>query len=306
MNPFRFAFAVFVVAVATALLAGAYFYGAYSYATSRWPINQVRDLRIAGLKSQHAMGIDYDSYARLTGYPEKEPIACPPQTDRTAVFLVIGQSNAANSGGQRFRAESAHVAAYFEGKCYAAESPLLGSSGIAGEPWSAIADRLVDDGSFDQVVLVPAAISATALSEWIAGGELHAMLQQVVQDAQRHYRFTHVLWHQGETDFSMKTTEDAYFAAFQSLARDLHAWGVAAPIYVSVATRCEETDAQWSADNPVSRAQRKLASSGEGFVPGVDSDSFLKSLDRYDGCHMAGSGLAKFIDAWTDILRHKR
>jgi hypothetical protein len=306
LSPSRFALAVFTAAVLIALLGGAYFYGAYSYATGRWPINQVRDLKIAALKSQRSMGIEYDSYARLTGYPEKQPTPCPPQTDRTAVFLVIGQSNAANSGGQRFRAESGRATAYFEGKCYAAASPLLGSSGIAGEPWSAIADRLAGDGSFDQVVLVPAAIAGTALAEWIAGGELHAMLQQVVQDAQQHYRFTHVLWHQGETDFSMKTTEDAYLAGFRSLAGDLHAWGVAAPIYVSVATRCEETDAQWSADNPVSRAQRRLASSGEGFALGVDSDSFLKPLDRYDGCHIAGSGLTKFIDAWADILRHRQ
>jgi hypothetical protein len=303
LNLFRFALAIVIAAVAVALLGGAYLYGGYSYATSQWPINQIRDLKIAGLKAQRALGIEYDSYARLTNYPEKKTVACPPQTDRTAVFLVIGQSNAANSGGQRFRAENSRVAAYFEGTCYAAASPLLGSSGIAGEPWSAIADRLVADGRFDEVVLVPAAIGATALSEWIAGGELHPMLQQVVQDAQRHYRLTHVLWHQGETDFSMKTKEDAYIAGFRSLARDLRMWGVAAPIYVSVATRCEETEEQWSSDNPISRAQRKLASSGEGFAPGVDSDSFLKPLDRYDGCHMAGSGLTKFIDAWLEILR---
>src|SRR3954466_5568920 len=83
---------------------------------------------------------------------------------------------------------------------------------------------------------------------------------------------------------------------FQSLARDLRAWGVAAPIYVSVATRCDPIDARWSHDNPISRAQRKLAASGQGFSAGVNSDSLLDALDRYDGCHMAGSGLPKVID----------
>jgi hypothetical protein len=124
-----------------------------------------------------------------------------------------------------------------------------------------------------------------------------------VQDAQRHYRITHVLWHQGESDFSLHTTEEAYVSGFRSLARDLHASGVAAPIYVSIATRCDPLNEQWSADNPISRAQRTLATSGEGFAAGPDTDSLLEILDRYDGCHMASSGLAKVIDAWTEVLR---
>jgi hypothetical protein len=88
------------------------------------------------------------------------------------------------------------------------------------------------------------------------------------------------------------------------LARDLRGWGVTAPIYVSVASHCGDGES-WSPDNPVTRAQRSLANSGEGFTAGVDGDSLLDALDRFDGCHMAGSGLTKVIDAWTEILRRK-
>jgi hypothetical protein len=163
----------------------------------------------------------------------------------------------------------------------------------------------VSNGSFDEVVLIPAAIGGSSLKQWMPGGELNSMLHDVVKDAERNYRITHVLWHQGEADFSLHTSEDAYVSGFQSLARDLRAQGVTAPIYVSVATRCEETDDQWSADSPISRAQRRLGNSGEGFAPGVDTDALLNAFDRSDGCHIGGSGMSKVIDAWTQILRRK-
>ena len=102
----------------------------------------------------------------------------------------------------------------------------------------------------------------------------------------------------------MHTSENAYVSGLNSVARDLHAWGVTAPIYVSIASRCGDGET-WSPDNPISRAQHELAGSGEGFGAGVDSDSLLDALDRFDGCHMAGSGLTKVINAWTEILRRK-
>jgi hypothetical protein len=297
--------AITIMIAAGASLFGMYWFGAYSDATGRWPATKFKSLKYMALQSMGGFGIQYDPHARLIAYPDKTSIACPTQTDRTAVFLIIGQSNASNMGGQRFQSTSGRVAAYFGGKCSIAASPLLGTSGIAGEPWSAIGDRLVSDGSFDEVVLIPAAVGGSALSQWLSGGDLHSMLKQAVQDAQQHYRITHVLWHQGEGDLALHTSEEAYVANFQSLARDLRGWGVTAPIYVSVATRCEEPEDQWSADNPISRAQRKLGSSGEGFAPGADTDALLNALDRHDGCHIGGSGLAKVIDAWTEILRAK-
>jgi Carbohydrate esterase, sialic acid-specific acetylesterase len=287
-----------------ALLYGVYWFGAYGYATQRWPATEFKSLRFALLQSLRSAGIDFDSTARLIAYPGKTTIACPEQTNRTAVFLIIGQSNAANSGGQRFPVKSGRVAAYFDGTCSVAASPLLGSSGVAGEPWSAVGDNLVTGGSFDDVVIIPAAVGGSRLSEWIGEGELRSMLKKTVEDAQKHYRITHVLWHQGEGDFSLRTSEDAYVSGFNSLAGDLRAWGVIAPIHVSVASHCGDGES-WSPDNPVTRAQRRLASSGEGFKAGVDSDSLLDVLDRFDGCHMAGSGLTKVIDAWTEILGRK-
>ncbi|MBV8850133.1 MAG: hypothetical protein JOZ16_11180 [Methylobacteriaceae bacterium] len=305
MTRFRLAFALVVFVAAGALLFGSYWLGAYGYAYSRWPAREFKSLRYAMLHAMRGIGIDYDAYSRLVAYPGKRSTECPSQSDRTAVILIIGQSNAANSGGQRFESQSRHVAAYFDGKCDIAASPLLGTSGIGGEPWSAAGDRLVIEGAFDDIVLITAAISGSGLSEWLPGHDLNAMLKRVIEDTQRRYKITHVLWQQGETDFSIGTTEDAYITGFRALASDLRAWGVTAPIYVAIATRCDVLAAQWSVDNAISRAQRMLAASGQGLAAGIDGDSLLDPLDRYDGCHFAGSGLTKVIDAWTKILGAK-
>jgi hypothetical protein len=302
----RRAIAIALVVIAGgALLFGAVWFGAYTYAFNKWPATQFQSLKPTAIQSSKATGIEYDSYGRLFAYPGKTEIACPSQTERSAVILVIGQSNAANTGGQRFKSQTARVADYANGKCTIAASPLLGNSAAAGEPWTAVGDGLVSHGDFDNVVLIPAAIGGSGLAEWIGRGQLRPMLQDVVQDAQRHYRITHVLWHQGETDFAVGTSEESYLAGLKSLASELRGWGVAAPIYVSIATRCDPIDVHWVPDNAISRAQRRLGNSGEGFAPGIDTDALLDGLDRHDGCHMAGSGLTKAIDAWTQILRGK-
>jgi hypothetical protein len=57
------------------------------------------------------------------------------------------------------------------------------------------------------------------------------------QDLTTDYRVTHVLWHQGESDFALKTDPARYREDFLSFANTLRANGVDAPIFVSTATR---------------------------------------------------------------------
>ena len=82
--------------------------------------------------------------------------------------------------------------------------------------------------------------------------------------------------------------------------------GVTAPVYLSIASKCVEpgdgNPRRHSADNPVVRAQLAL-SNGEGNIRrGVNTDALLDGLDRYDDCHIGGSGAEKVAQAWTDIM----
>ena len=233
-------------------------------------------------------------------YAGKTEAPCPKQTPRTAVLLIAGQSNAANSAAQRH--ETRHpdrVLNFISGRCYVAASPLLGATGFAGEPWTLMADELVEQGAFDRVILAPLAVGGSNIAQWAKGGALNTSMIPLVQDLATHYRVTHVLWHQGESDFALKTDPAQYKEQFLSFADTLRANAVDAPVFVSTATRCLPG---WSALNPIRAAQHELASIEPGFKAGVDTDLLLSAQDRYDDCHMADSGEVKSARAWATIL----
>ena len=217
-------------------------------------------------------------------------------------MLVFGQSNAANSGGQRHASAYGDKAVnFFRGKCFIASSPLLGTGGVAGESWTLLANKLISAGFADRVVLIPAAVGSTRISRWQADGDLNRLLLSTIDEANRLYRITHIFWHQGESDFSAKTPKDEYLRMFMSLADSIRQRGVAAPIFPSVATKCG-LDPAWTPDNPVAAAQNTLHSRERRIFSGVNTDAILQPADRYDDCHFSGTGQEKFAGAMAEIL----
>jgi hypothetical protein len=243
-----------------------------------------------------------DSAGRLLKYAGKIEAHCPKQTERTAVLLIAGQSNAANSGAQRHSTRHPdRVLNFMGGRCYVAASPLLGSNGFAGEYWTVMADELIDSGAFDHVILAPVAVGGSNIAQWAKGGALNTSMIPLVQDLVTHYRVTAVLWHQGESDFTLKTDAVRYKQQFRSFADTLRDNAIDAPVFVSTATRCLPG---WSEPNAIQSAQRELVSGQSGFKAGVDTDNLLTAEDRYDDCHMADSGEVKTAKAWAALLAH--
>jgi hypothetical protein len=183
--------------------------------------------------------IAVDSAGRLLRYAGKTEVQCPKQTQRTAVLFIAAQSNAANSAAQHHTTRYPdRVVNFMGGRCYVASSPLLGSTGFAGESWTLLADQLIDAQAFDRVILAPVAVGASNIAQWAKGGALNTSMIPLVQDLATHYRVTHVLWHQGESDFALRTEPARYKEQFLSFADTLRANAVDAPIFVSTATRC--------------------------------------------------------------------
>ena len=246
----------------------------------------------------------FDAYGRLTGYPEKKAVACPAQDAKTAVLLLIGQSNTGNHAEREYTsAHGARVLNYFNGRCYVAESPLLGTTGSAGESWTLLGNKLVTAGAFRKVILVPAGINGTPISRWQEGGDLNAMLMGVLAATRKRYRITHILWHQGEVDFIIKTAEADYRKMFGSLLSTIRNHEIDAPMFVSVATKCAP---EWNADNPVARAQKVLPNLQQKVFAGVDTDDLVGDADRHDTCHFGATGQEKFANAWFDIINKRR
>lgn len=159
------------------------------------------------------------SFDRVIAAAGKRVVPCPKQDESTAVLLVFGQSNSANHAERSHQSRHpGKVVNFFDGKCYEAGSPLLGADGTMGESFTLLGDLLVQAGIYKKVVLVSTGIGGTEIGRWKQGGDLNAMLLGVVDGVRPHYRFTHLLWHQGESD-AEHTSAEEYTRSFRSMPR---------------------------------------------------------------------------------------
>lgn len=283
----------------------AFVFGVHQGKDARWPT-----LQMEYIKDQITNKPDqFDRFGRLVAFPNKQEVQCPAQTPQTAVLFVFGQSNSANHLGQRYRAIDDRVLNFFNGKCYLAESPLLGASGEMGEVWTLLGNKLVETGQFQRVIIVSSGIGGTPISRWAIGGDLNRMLIDVISDLSGHYNITHVLWHQGEADFQNGTNKKDYEAGFRSIVATLDALKVRAPIYVSKASyipvdRMPPRLAnlhKWQMDNQITEAQQEIPD-GKTIFAGVNTDAEVAPLDRFDGQHLSGSGQEITATRWVEIL----
>ena len=240
----------------------------------------------------------FDANGRLVAFPGKIMVPCPLQDPRTAVIFVAGQSNVANHAERLQTTEYGdRVVAFFEGACSIASSPLLGATALEGESLTPMADELIRSGRFDRVVLAPVAVGGTNIARWV-DGELAPLLPQALEAVQSRYKVTFAIWHQGEADAEQGTSAADYRRRFDTLLGRWRSQGMAAPVLVSVTTRC---DPAWRADNPVALVQRSLPDPARGLYPGADSDANLPAEELRGGeCHHNAAGqahLAKLLAA---------
>jgi hypothetical protein len=289
-----------VVLLLIVLCTSAFAAGLYAGVKDVWPLRVLRRLAV----NLTNLPIKKDQFGRLVSYPGKSEIACPSQDETTAVFLVMGQSNAANSQGQRHESRDDQVVNFAGGHCYRAASPLLGADGEMGETWTLLGAKLIQSGLYRTVILIPAAVGGSSISRWAVKGDLNAMMVGVIRAAKMRYTITAVLWDQGAEDFGLHTPQIQYRQDLKSLIDTVRAEGVRAPFFI---TRCSIGDGDWSEDNPISRAQGSVIDDQQAVFDGPNTDHEVTAIDRYDGYHFAASGQEKYTDAWIKLFRaHQR
>jgi hypothetical protein len=296
------------IAIGLALILPAYLFGAFSYSRNLWPIEllrEIKDSRVAHATRNPVNLSQFDSLGRLTFHPGKIQVDCPVQTRDTGVLLILGQSNAANHARKKFTTQYPNnVVNYFEGKCYVASSPLLGATAEGGEFITPLADQLISNGTYRNIVVIAAAVAASPISRWVRHGDLNESLIALIKDVQTKFQITEVIWHQGEADASplLSTTAKVYVSSFHSLVDTLSERKVRAPIFVSIATRWCNAGANWTEGNPVATGQRLLIDNQRIFL-GADTDKLVELKDRYDTCHFSESGQTKTAEAFADSIR---
>jgi hypothetical protein len=281
-------------------IVAAYVFGAYSFSKNIWPMGILRELK--KFTPWNLQG-SYDEFDRLIAYPNKKAVPCPKQTADTAVLLVIGQSNSANHAKKRFITQyPEQVVNYFNGSCHVASSPLLGASGEDGEFITPLADKLIQDGIYQSVVIIASGIAGTPISRWQRDGDLNEMALAVTRELQTQYKITHIIWHQGEADYINKTSMKNYIKSFNSLVETLRESNVVAPIFISIASKCGGKSA-WEENNPTATGQHQLVDNKHIFL-GVDTDKLLSAVDRQaDGCHFGETGQLKTAESFARAIK---
>jgi hypothetical protein len=214
------------------------------------------------------------------------------------VALVFGQSNAGNWGESR-KVAGPRVLYFFRGRFGRARDPLPGANGEGGSAWTRLGDKLITARLYDRVIFVPAAIGATEIAQWAPSGLLHKDLLRNVREAQAAgYTFTHLLWHQGESDAVLGTSKEDYERRFLGMLGAIRSLGVDAPAFVALATRC----GRYLPNEVIRAAQRELANPTLGIFQGPDTDQ-LDERYRYDGCHFSDAGLDAHAELWLRVIR---
>jgi lysophospholipase L1-like esterase len=117
------------------------------------------------------------------------------------------------------------------------------------------------------------------------------------------FPFTHAFIAQGETDFLSQTPPDDYFRNFAALIASLRKSGLDVPIFVAIESGfCDAAATPAKPGNPIAEAQKRIIATQEGVYPGADMDAVNAPSDRYDGCHMTGSGARKLAKLWTEAI----
>lgn len=248
---------------------------------------------------------EFDSFGRLISINGKVEVACPIQNKSTAVILVMGQSLSANQSSEKFSTKYPESAInYFNGKCYAANSPLLGATGEHGEFITPLADLLIASKKYKTVIIVSSGIGGTAINRWQAKGDLNTMVSKTIDQLSSAYKITEVIWQQGESDYLENTSTPAYINSFYSLSNTLLQKNIQAPMFISISSKCGP---KWISNNPISTAQNLLIDNRKIFL-GVNSDKLLGVEDRTpDECHLMGSGQLKIAKSYYEaILKHSK
>lgn len=234
----------------------------------------------------------------FTDTSKKIEVACPEQDSNTAVLFAFGQSNASNYAERLYQNADARIINFYNGHCYIASDPMLGASGTEGSVWIPFAQRILNAGTYNQIIIMTSGIGGTAVERWADGGDLHVRYVDRLNEINHAYTVTHYLWHQGEANAMNNTTGAQYKDRIENVIDSALASSPNAKFFVSVATRCD--DERWYYD--LENGQRAVVN-GVNILSGPDTDNGIPlEMRRPDHCHMSTAAQEVFADLWFAAL----
>ncbi|QWW67947.1 sialate O-acetylesterase [Rhizobium sp. WYJ-E13] len=217
---------------------------------------------------------------------------------RTAVLVFVGQTSVNNIPTPYVPVNgNIDQLNIYDGKLYRAKDPLLGIN-VAGSAvtdkrgtWMMrMADKLIADGHYDRVILVPMAVGATRVDQW-ADPFTWPFLGHNISVVGRRMRdaglpCTAIMWGQGESDTIVNTPEAFYAASLQKVIAEFKRVIPGCPFLVA-----REAYFNGKTNRGVLAAQASVVDNQTVFA-GEDVES-IGSADRYDNTQLNEAGAEK-------------
>lgn len=225
--------------------------------------------------------------------------------ETTGVFVVGGQSNAGNSVDTAYTPTNATKVdnlSIYDGGTYAAKDPLLGCQNVRsafGNVFGRVADKLINGGVYQRVILIPASIGATTINQWVNNASLYQRLIVAGRRASAvGLPITAYLWMQGENDNYSGTSQAAYSADLSTLIGMVRAAGFTTPWLVGQCTYLSGTT------SAAVRAAQAAAVNGTDIFAGADTDTVTgTAVNRQpDNTHLTGAGADACATLWKTAI----
>jgi hypothetical protein len=203
------------------------------------------------------------------------PVRCPPK--KTAI-LVIGQSQASNTGQYRRIPNYDKAFAFADGKCFHLRDPVPGTLGRSGSIWPIFVDNLKSE-----IIIANISISGSSIEQWTTKAAKYKIASTIRSLNQAGYSAPIIILMQGETNAGLKTSRASYRNSLKKLI------GVA-PYHKWLITResiCFDNQTKW---HPLDEARNDVALQNKNIVIGPDLDKIPLNMRLNDRCHLQKSG----------------
>jgi hypothetical protein len=223
------------------------------------------------------------------------------------VFVTCGQSNSANYGGPRQKAQDDRVSScnFQNGLWQHGDDPQPGAGGGGGSPWAILGDLLAK--KYDVPVgFICVGVGSTRVGQWTPTGGCYPRLKQALQLTGAH-GCRAVLWHQGESDSIAGTSSEDYAKMLgETIAQSRKDAGWDVPWGVALASYHPKPEATAERQAAVVAGQEKVIATVPGVFQGPETDSFHTRgwVDGIGGVHFNARGLAAHAQGWADALVH--
>ena len=241
--------------------------------------------------------IKFTNFKKNLSYKVKRE--CP---KNKSVILIIGQSNAANSGLALIKEDKKNLNFNpADNFCYQLSEPVLGAGGTHGDSITSSIGKKIKIK--DKIIFLNISVGGSSISEWVKwyGSDVNKSLKFILNE---NYLKASV-WMQGEAE-DFKSSKN-YFKNFMTLKdiifKDLQNQFNNSLFIITRSTICANRENQEIINLEMEKQRQKIRKNFKNIELLKITDTLDKSY-RHDGCHFNRKGIDKISSIIADKINH--